>query len=126
MGSSHVSLAPNTQNRLVGGISIINLNTFPCVYGDRYRLVENSHTLYFMNHSIIFLITIHTVTHHSKPQSLHLLCLCLLFHISLSYLVVSFSIFFTSHTVPFYYFIFLYTIFQISYSPSTSFSFFYI
>ena len=65
----------------------INLNK------NRYRLVENSHTLYIMNHSIFFLITIHTDTYHSKPQSLNLSCLCLLFHIALSYLIVSFSIF---------------------------------
>ena len=57
-----------------------------------YRLVENSHSLYIVNHSILFLIIIHTVTYHSNPQSLHLSCLCLLFHITLRYLMVSFSI----------------------------------
>ena len=36
------------------------------------------------------LITIHTVTYHSKPQSPQLLCLCLLFHITLGYSIVSF------------------------------------
>ena len=58
-----------------------------------YKLVENSHTLYIINHSIIFLIIIHTVTYHSNPQSLHLSCLCLLFHIILIYLIVSFSMY---------------------------------
>ena len=85
-------------------------------------LVDNSHTLYIINHSILFLIIIHTVTYHTNTQSLQLSCLCLLFHNTLRYLIVSFSIFsFSSHTVSFYYFIFLHTIFQIPYSPSPSF-----
>ena len=57
-------------------------------------LVENSHAVYIINHSILFLIIIHTVTYHTNTQSLHLSCLCLLFHITLRYLIVSFSIFF--------------------------------
>ena len=93
MGSSHVNLASNTQCRLVGAMPNINFNKFPYDYGDRYRLVENSHTLYIINQSILFLITIHTVTYHSKPQSLHLSCLCLLFHITLRYILVSSYIF---------------------------------
>ena len=120
MGSSHVHLAPNTQSSLVGAMSNINLNQFLYDYGDIYRLVENSHSLYIVYHSILFLISIHTVTYHSNPQSLHLSCLCLLFHITLRYLMGFFSIFFTSHMVSFYYFIFLYTIFQILYSPTPS------
>ena len=58
-------------------------------------LVENSHTLYIINHSILFLITIHTVTYHTNTQSLHLSCLCLLFHNTLRNLIVSFSNFFS-------------------------------
>ena len=83
MGSSH----------LVRTMSNINFNQ--CLYdqGGVYRLVENSHSLYIVYHSIIFLISIHTVPHHSNPHSLHLSCLCLLFHITLRYLMVSFSIF---------------------------------
>ena len=46
-------------------------------------LGENSHSLYIVYHSILFLISIHTITHHSNQQSLHLSCLCLLFHITL-------------------------------------------
>ena len=57
-------------------------------------IVENSHTLYIIKHSILFLITIHTVTYHTNTQSLHLSCLCLLFHNTLRYLIVSFSILF--------------------------------
>ena len=49
------------------------------------------------SHFILFLITIHTVAYHSKPQSHHLSCLCLLLHITLRYLIVSFSIFHFSH-----------------------------
>ena len=30
MGSSNVNLTPNTQSRLVGAMSNINLNKFPC------------------------------------------------------------------------------------------------
>ena len=55
-------------------------------------LVDNSHTLYIINHSILFLITIHTVTYHTNTQSLQLSCLCLLFHNTLRYLIVSFTI----------------------------------
>ena len=58
-----------------------------------YRLVENFHTLYIINDSILFLIIIHTVTYHSNPQSLYISCLCLLFHIILIYLIVSFSMY---------------------------------
>ena len=57
-------------------------------------LVDNSHTLYIINHSILFHITIHTVTYHTNTQSLQLSCLCLLFHNILRYLIVSFSIYF--------------------------------
>ena len=49
-------------------------------------LVENSHTLYIINHPILFLITIHTVTYHTNTQSLHLSCLCLLFQNTHRYL----------------------------------------
>ena len=83
MGSSH----------LVRAMSNINFNQFLYDYGDIYRLVENSHSLYIVYHSILFLISIHTVTHHSNPHSLHLSCLCLLFHITLRYLMVSFFYF---------------------------------
>ena len=86
----------------------------------RYWLVENSHTFYITNHSIIFPTTIHIVTCHSNRHSFHISCLGLPIHITLGYLIA----FFTSYTVPFYYFIFLHTIFQISYSPSPS-SFFF-
>ena len=55
-------------------------------------LVENSHTLYIIKHSILFLITIHTVTYHTNTQSLHLSCLCLLFHNTLRYLKKKFSL----------------------------------
>ena len=66
-------------------------------------LVDNSHTLYIINHSILFLITIHTVTYHTNTQSLQLSCLCLLFHNTLRYLIVSFSNFFLqfSHSILF-------------------------
>ena len=57
-----------------------------------YRLVENSHHLFGFNHLFLFLITIPTVTYHSNPQSLHLSCLCLLFHITLRYFMFYFSI----------------------------------
>ena len=46
-----------------------------------YRLVYNSHTLYIINDSILFLIIIHTVTYHSNPQSLHLSYLCFIFYV---------------------------------------------
>ena len=81
MGFSHLTM------------SNINFNQFLYDYGDIYRLVDNSPSLYIVYHSIIFLISIHTVTHNSNPHSLHLSCLCLLFHITLRYLMVSFSIF---------------------------------
>ena len=52
MGSSH----------LVRAMSNINFNQFIYDYGDIYRLVENSHSLYIVYHPILFLISIHTVT----------------------------------------------------------------
>ena len=79
MGSSHANLAPNTQSRLLGQC-LIYLITFSDDMGDTHRLVENSHNLYIINDSILFFITIDTVTYHSKPQSLHLSCLVLSTH----------------------------------------------
>ena len=105
-----MNLAPKTQSWLAGTMSNINLNTFPYDYGDIYRLVENSHTLYIINHSILFLITIHTVIYHSNPQSLHLSCLCLLFQITLRYLIVFlyFLPSFKSRTAPHHFLFLLY------------------
>ena len=104
-----------SDRRVFSGSRAVGPTVFTYSGLGRYMLVDNSHTLYIINHSILFLITIHTVTYHTNTQSLQLSCLCLLFHNTLRYLIVSFSIFFSSHTVFFYYFIFLHTIFQIPY-----------
>ena len=47
MGSSPPNLDPNTQSRLIGAMSKINLNKVPYDLGDRYKLVDNSHTLHY-------------------------------------------------------------------------------
>ena len=65
-------------------------------------LVDNSHTLYITNHSIVFLIIAHTVTYHSNLHSRYISCLCPLFHITLRYIIVYFLVF-TSYTISFYY-----------------------
>ena len=43
-----------------------------------------------IDNAILFHITIHTVTYHTNTQSLHLSCLCILFHNTLTYLIVYF------------------------------------
>ena len=68
---------------------------------ETYRLVEKTHPLYIINY-IFFL---HPCIHLPIIPTHSLSCICLLFHITLIYLIISFSVI-TSHIIPFYYFIF--------------------
>ena len=119
-----MNLAPNTHIRLIKAVSNRNLNKFSydCLRRRINMLVDNSHTLYITKYSISFLITIHTVAYHSKPQSL------MYIQTVAHYSQIShcFFLYFPSHTVPFYCFTPIHTIFQISYNPSPSTSFFSI
>ena len=108
MRSSHVKL---------GAMSIVYLeiNLFTT---RRYMLVDNSHTLYIINHSILFLITIHTATYHTNTQYLHLSCpLPTVPQYSQIFHCFFFYFFSSSHTVSFYYFIFLHTTFKSLITP---------
>ena len=104
-------------------MSIINLE-IDFFMTRRYMLVENSHTLYIINHSILHSSLSYIQLHITPTHSLSIIhvsayCSTILSDISL----FLFLFFFTSHMVFFYYLIFLHTIFQILYSPSPSSSF---